>query len=63
VLQEGGTLGTYQDAVKTVMLKDAVDGGFTTVDDVAQTALFLASFDLNAIAGQSIVVSHDWFIQ
>jgi hypothetical protein len=26
------------------MLKETVDGEFTTVDDVAQTALFLASF-------------------
>jgi 3-hydroxybutyrate dehydrogenase len=40
-----------------------VDGEFTTVDDVAQTALFLASFGSNALTGQSIVVSHGWFMQ
>lgn len=52
-----------QDVIKTVMLKDTVDGEFTTVDDVAQTALFLASFPSNALTGQSIVVSHGWFMQ
>jgi 3-hydroxybutyrate dehydrogenase len=52
-----------QDVVKNVMLKETVDGEFTTVDDVAQTALFLAAFPTNALTGQSIVVSHGWFMQ
>jgi 3-hydroxybutyrate dehydrogenase len=52
-----------QEVVKNVMLKETVDGEFTTVDDVAQTALFLASFGSNALTGQSIVVSHGWFMQ
>ena len=52
-----------QEVVKNVMLKDTVDGEFTTVDDVAQTALFLASFPTNALTGQSVVVSHGWFMQ
>lgn len=51
------------DVVKKVMLKETVDGEFTTVDDVAQTALFLAGFPTNALTGQSIVVSHGWFMQ
>ena len=51
------------DVVKNVMLKETVDGEFTTVDDVAETALFLASFPSNALTGQSIVVSHGWFMQ
>jgi 3-hydroxybutyrate dehydrogenase len=51
------------EVIKNVMLKDTVDGEFTTVDDVAQTALFLASFPSNALTGQSIVVSHGWFMQ
>ncbi len=51
------------DVIKTVMLKETVDGEFTTVDDVAQTALFLAAFPTNALTGQSIVVSHGWFMQ
>ena len=52
-----------QEVIKNVMLKETVDGEFTTVDDVAETALFLASFGSNALTGQSIVVSHGWFLQ
>jgi 3-hydroxybutyrate dehydrogenase len=51
------------DVIKTVMLKETVDGEFTTTHDVAQTAIFLASFPSNALTGQSIVVSHGWFMQ
>src|SRR5581483_2681871 len=51
------------DVVKKVMLKDTVDGQFTTTDDVAQAALFFASFPTNALTGQSLVVSHGWFMQ
>ena len=46
--------------VKDVMLKNTVDGEFTTVNDVAQAALFLAGFPTNALTGQAIVVSHGW---
>ena len=46
--------------VRDVMLKNTVDGEFTTVADVAQVALFLAAFPTNALTGQSIVVSHGW---
>jgi 3-hydroxybutyrate dehydrogenase len=52
-----------EDVVKTVMLKETVDGEFTTVEDVAETALFFASFPSNALTGQSVVVSHGWFMQ
>jgi 3-hydroxybutyrate dehydrogenase len=52
-----------QDVIKNVMLKATVDGEFTTVEDVAETALFLAAFRSNALTGQSIVVSHGWFMQ
>ena len=51
------------DVVKNVMLKETVDGEFTTVEDVAETAIFLAAFPTNALTGQSIVVSHGWFMQ
>jgi len=51
------------DVIKKVMLKDTVDGEFTTVADVAQTALFFAAFESNALTGQSLVVSHGWFMQ
>jgi 3-hydroxybutyrate dehydrogenase len=52
-----------QDVVKNVMLKETVDGEFTTVEDVAETAVFLAAFPSKAMTGQSIVVSHGWFMQ
>ncbi|MEN3812078.1 3-hydroxybutyrate dehydrogenase [Chromobacterium piscinae] len=52
-----------EDVVKRVMLGNTVDGVFTTVDDVAQTALFLAAFPSAALTGQSFVVSHGWFMQ
>jgi len=51
------------DVVKNVMLKETVDGEFTTVQDVAETALFFAAFESNALTGQSVVVSHGWFMQ
>jgi 3-hydroxybutyrate dehydrogenase len=51
------------EVIKNVMLKETVDGEFTTVDDVAETALFFASFESNALTGQSLVVSHGWFMQ
>lgn len=52
-----------QDVVKKVMLKETVDGEFTTVEDVADVALFFASFNSNALTGQSLVVSHGWYMQ
>src|SRR5438132_286052 len=51
------------DVIKTVMLKETVDGEFTTVQDVAEAALFFAAFESNALTGQSLVVSHGWFMQ
>lgn len=51
------------DVVKTVMLKETVDGQFTTVDDVADAVLFFAAHPNNALTGQSLVVSHGWFMQ
>ena len=51
------------DVVKTVMLKETVDGEFTTVRDVAEIAVFLAAFPSDALTGQSVVVSHGWFMQ
>jgi 3-hydroxybutyrate dehydrogenase len=49
--------------VKDVMLKETVDGEFTSVADVANTVAFLAGFESTALTGQSIVVSHGWFMQ
>jgi 3-hydroxybutyrate dehydrogenase len=51
------------EVIRNVMLKETVDGQFTTQEDVAQVALFFASFPTLALTGQSLVVSHGWFMQ
>jgi len=62
--EQAKTLGISEAAViREVMLKETVDGEFTTAQDVAEAALFFASFDSNALTGQSLVVSHGWFMQ
>jgi len=62
--EQAQKLGITEDAViKDVMLKETVDGEFTTVRDVAEAALFFASFESNALTGQSLIVSHGWFMQ
>ena len=62
--EQARTLGISEDdVVKKVMLKDTVDGEFTTVEDVAEAAVFFAGFGSNALTGQSLVVSHGWFMQ
>ena len=62
--EQAKELGISEDQViKNVMLKDTVDGEFTTVDDVADVALMLAAFETNALTGQSLVVSHGWYMQ
>ncbi len=54
---------TEDEVIKNVMLKDTVDGEFTTVKDIAECAIFFGGFNSNALTGQSIVASHGWFIQ
>jgi len=52
-----------EEVVKNVMLRETVDGEFTTESDVAEVALLFAAFESNALTGQSLVVSHGWFMQ
>src|SRR5215469_10854373 len=52
-----------QEVVRNVMLKETVDGEFTTTQDVAEAILFFASFESAALTGQSLVVSHGWSLQ
>ena len=62
--EQAKTLGlTEQQVIRNVMLKDTVDGEFTTTQDVAEAALFFAAFESNALTGQSLIVSHGWFMQ
>lgn len=52
-----------EEVVSKVMLGQTVDGEFTTVDDIAEVALFFAAFQTNALTGQSLVASHGWFME
>ena len=52
-----------EEVVSRVMLGQTVDGEFTTVDDIAEVALFFAGFQTNALTGQSLVASHGWFME
>ena len=57
-------LGLSEDEViKNVLLKDTIDGEFTTLEDVSEVALLFAAFPSKALTGQSLVVSHGWFMQ
>ena len=53
---------TEEEVIKNIMLRETVNGEFTSLEDVAATAVFLASFPTNALTGQSIVVSHGQFM-
>ncbi len=54
---------TEEQVVKTVMLKYTVDGEFTSTDEVADAVLYFAGAGSAALTGQSLVVSHGWFMQ
>jgi 3-hydroxybutyrate dehydrogenase len=59
--EQAKTLGiSEQEVVKKIMLGQTVDGEFTTMEDIAEIALFFAAFPTNALTGQSIVASHGW---
>ena len=51
------------DVIRKIMLKDTVDGEFTTLADIADIALFFAAFPTNALTGQSLVASHGWHME
>lgn len=62
--QQAKQLGiSEQEVIKNVMLKETVDGEFTTLEDVTEVTLFCAAFPSNAMTGQSFVVSHGWYMQ
>jgi 3-hydroxybutyrate dehydrogenase len=62
--EQARALGLSEEAVvKEVMLRDTVDGEFTTTQDVAEAVLFFASFESNALTGQSLIASHGWCMQ
>ena len=62
--EQARELGLSEDqVVKTVMLRETVDGEFTTAEDIAEVAVFFAAFPSLALTGQSLIVSHGWHMQ
>lgn len=62
--EQAQTLGIpEEEVIKKVMLGQTVDGEFTTVEDIAEVALFFAGFQTNALTGQSLIASHGWFME
>lgn len=62
--EQAKALSISEEAViRDVILKETVDGEFTTTQDIAQAALFFASFESTALTGQSLIVSHGWWMQ
>ena len=50
------------EVINHVMLGETVDHAFTTIEDVAEVAHLFAAFPSNALTGQSLVVSHGWYM-
>lgn len=61
--EQAKTLGiSEQEVIENVMLGETVDKEFTTIEDVAAVAHLFADFPTNALTGQSLVVSHGWYM-
>ena len=59
--EQAANLGiSEEEVVNRIMLGNTVDQKFTTMDDVADAAIFLAGYETNALTGQSITISHGW---
>ncbi|MBN8292135.1 3-hydroxybutyrate dehydrogenase [Rhodobacter sp. NTK016B] len=61
--EQARDLGISEDeVVNKIMLGETVDQEFTTIEDVAEVAHVFAAFPTNALTGQSLVVSHGWYM-
>jgi 3-hydroxybutyrate dehydrogenase len=61
--EQAKSLGiSEKDVIEKIMLGETVDKEFTTIEDVAEIALLFAAFPTNALTGQSLVVSHGWYM-
>jgi 3-hydroxybutyrate dehydrogenase len=52
-----------QQVIDNIMLKDTVDRQFTTMEEITETAVFLAEQKTLALTGQSIMLSHGWVME
>jgi len=61
--EQAAELGiSEKEVVEEIMLGETVDKEFTTIEDVAEVAWVFAAFPTNALTGQSLVVSHGWYM-
>lgn len=59
--EQAAALNVSEDeVVRNVMLRNTVDGTFTTMDDVAEAAVFFCAFPTLALTGQSLLLTHGW---
>ena len=62
--EQAKALGISEDdVINKIMLAGTVDHEFTTVEDVAEVAFLFAAFPTKALTGQSLIVSHGWFME
>lgn len=61
--EQAHLLNISEADVVQLMLKNTVDGQFTTVDEVSEAALYLARQTGLAITGQSLILSHGWTME
>jgi 3-hydroxybutyrate dehydrogenase len=61
--KQARSLALARMMIKKIMLKDTVDCEFTTTEDDADAVLFFASAKTKTLTGQSLVVSHGWFME
>jgi 3-hydroxybutyrate dehydrogenase len=52
-----------QDVVEKVMLKDTLDKQFTSTDEIGDAVVYLASQTTLALTGQSLMLTHGWFME
>lgn len=53
---------TRDEVIRTILLPETVDGQFSTLEDMAEVALFFAAFPSNALTGQSLMITHGWYM-
>lgn len=54
---------SQDEVINKIILGNTVDGQFTTVEDLADLALFLAAYPTMALTGQSFIASHGSYMQ
>ncbi len=62
--EQAKTLGiSEEEVIKKVMLGATVDGEFTTLEEISNTALFLANYPNLGLTGQALMLTHGWMME